>query len=50
MVNSTELNGENSMLTTNPLIMINDHGNDGNHKNGIRDLTDKGIVVSQLFL
>ena len=30
--------------------MIDIHGYDGNHINGIKDLTDKGIVVRPLFL
>ena len=30
--------------------MINDHGYDGNHINGIIDLTDKGIGVTQSFI
>ena len=31
----------------NPYIMIDDHGCDGNHINGIIELTDKGIGVRQ---
>ena len=34
----------------NPYIMIGDHGYDGNHINGIIDLTNKGIGVRQSFL
>ena len=34
----------------NPYIVIDDHGFDGNHINGIIDLTDKGIGVRQSFL
>ena len=30
--------------------MIDDHGYDSNHINGIIDLTDKGIGVKQSFL
>ena len=30
--------------------MINDHGYDGNHVNGIIDLNDKVICVGQSFL
>ena len=30
--------------------MIGDHGHDGNHVNGIIDLTENGIGVRQLFL
>ena len=31
-------------------IVIDDHHRDGNHINGIIDLTDKGIGVGQWFL
>ena len=31
-------------------IVIDDHSYDGNHINGIIDLTEKGIGVRQLFL
>ena len=31
----------------NPYFVIDDHGYDGNHINGIIDLTDKGIGVIQ---
>ena len=34
----------------NPYIVIDDHGYDGNHINGIIDLTENGIGVRQLFL
>ena len=34
----------------NPYIGIDDHGYDGNHKNGIIDLTDKEIGERQSFL
>ena len=34
----------------NPYNMIDDHGCEGNHINGIIDLTDKGIGVRQSFL
>ena len=34
----------------NPYIVIDDHGYDGNHINGIIDLTDKGIGVRHYFL
>ena len=33
-----------------PYILIDDHSNDGNHINGIIDLTDKGKGVKQSFL
>ena len=31
----------------NPYILIDDHGYDGNHKNGIIDLTEKWVGVIQ---
>ena len=34
----------------NPYIVIDDHGYDGNHTNGIIELIVKGIGVRQLFL
>ena len=34
----------------NPYIVTDDHGCDGNHINGIIDLTDKGIGIRQSFL
>ena len=34
----------------NPNIVIDDHGYDGNHINGIIDLTDKWIGDRQSFL
>ena len=34
----------------NTYIVIDNHGYDGNHINGIIDLTDKGIGVKQSFL
>ena len=34
----------------NPYIVIDDQGYDGNHINGIKDPTDKGIGVRQSFL
>ena len=37
--------------TENDMVhLIDDHGYDGNHINGIIDLTDKGIGVKQSFL
>ena len=34
----------------NPYIVIDDQGNDGNHINGIMDLTEKGTSVRQSFI
>ena len=34
----------------NPYIVIDDHSFDGNHINGIIDVTDKGIGVIHSFL
>ena len=34
----------------NPVIVIDNHGYDGNHINGIIDLTDEGIGVRRSFL
>ena len=34
----------------NPKIVIDDHSYDGNHLNGIIDITDKGIGNNKSFL
>ena len=41
---------ENDMVYLNPYIVMNDHSYDGNHINGIIDLTYKEIGVGQSFL
>ena len=38
---------QHTVYVFNPNIVIDDHDYDGNHINGIIDLTDKGIGVRQ---